>query len=199
VNPDDAKSAYLKEPTPDFSYDRSKIEHPDFVPGLLTIPSSGHGNSDDGSTWVQPSPEQIFRAVRGKGMDLNEEDAFLMALYHSDVVEASWKNIIHDWEQKYIDNGTCTTPTLRKFEGLYGQDTLKAQAMNVLFKTPLPYDRHDWVIDRCGKDVRYIVEYYDLGAEGTSIDIRPAFDSIDAFKDRFLKAMEQAKKGEKWY
>ena len=24
----------------------------------------------------------------------------------------------------------------------------------------LPFDRHDWVVDRCGKDVRYIIDFY---------------------------------------
>jgi len=28
----------------------------------------------------------------------------------------------------------------------------------------LPFDRHDWVIDRCGKQVRYIIDYYDGGS-----------------------------------
>eukprot|EP00058_Branchiostoma_floridae_P026618 XP_002612109.1 hypothetical protein BRAFLDRAFT_108880 [Branchiostoma floridae] len=25
----------------------------------------------------------------------------------------------------------------------------------------LPFDRHDWIVDRCGKQVRYIIDYYD--------------------------------------
>lgn len=24
----------------------------------------------------------------------------------------------------------------------------------------LPFDRHDWVIDRCGKEVRYVIDFY---------------------------------------
>lgn len=27
-----------------------------------------------------------------------------------------------------------------------------------------PFDRHDWIVDRCGKDVRYIIDYYDGGS-----------------------------------
>ena len=23
-----------------------------------------------------------------------------------------------------------------------------------------PFDRHDWTVDRCGKEVRYIIDYY---------------------------------------
>ncbi|CAF0767687.1 unnamed protein product [Didymodactylos carnosus] len=52
----------------------------------------------------------------------------------------------------------------------------------------LPFDRHDWIIDRCGKSVRYIIDYYDrenLDHETltfTILDVRPAFDSFDAVK-----------------
>lgn len=27
----------------------------------------------------------------------------------------------------------------------------------------LPFDRHDWYVDRCGKEVRYIIDYYATG------------------------------------
>lgn len=23
-----------------------------------------------------------------------------------------------------------------------------------------PFDRHDWVVDRCGKEVRYVIDFY---------------------------------------
>jgi len=25
---------------------------------------------------------------------------------------------------------------------------------------PLPFDRHDWIVDRGGKEVRYVIDYY---------------------------------------
>ena len=27
----------------------------------------------------------------------------------------------------------------------------------------LPFDRHDWIVDRAGKEVRYVIDYYDVG------------------------------------
>ena len=27
----------------------------------------------------------------------------------------------------------------------------------------LPFDRHDWIVDRNGKEVRYVIDYYDVG------------------------------------
>ena len=54
----------------------------------------------------------------------------------------------------------------------------------------LPFDRHDWIVDRCGEDVRYIIDYYDGGKvdmtnyQFTILDVRPAFDSFGAVWDR---------------
>jgi len=45
----------------------------------------------------------------------------------------------------------------------------------------LPFDRHDWIVDRCGKDVRYVIDYYDGGKVDNKfqfalLDVRPAMD-----------------------
>ncbi|KTF93851.1 hypothetical protein cypCar_00023912 [Cyprinus carpio] len=54
----------------------------------------------------------------------------------------------------------------------------------------LPFDRHDWIIDRCGKEVRYVIDYYDGGQvpKHTVLDVRPAFDSLEAVWDRMKVA-----------
>ena len=34
---------------------------------------------------------------------------------------------------------------------------------------PLPFDRHDWFVDRCGEEVRYVIDFYfDDDKAGTS-------------------------------
>lgn len=55
----------------------------------------------------------------------------------------------------------------------------------------LPFDRHDWIVDRCGQEVRYIIDYYDIGDEEAYkrgdfvfLDVRPAMDSFQAVLDR---------------
>ena len=54
----------------------------------------------------------------------------------------------------------------------------------------LPFDRHDWIVDRCGEDVRYIIDYYDVGKVDPNthrfavLDVRPALDSFGALWDR---------------
>lgn len=57
----------------------------------------------------------------------------------------------------------------------------------------LPFDRHDWIIDRCGKDVRYVIDYYDGGQVGPDykfalLDVRPAMDSATNIWDRMRVA-----------
>lgn len=48
----------------------------------------------------------------------------------------------------------------------------------------LPFDRHDWIIDRNGREVRYVIDYYDGGKvdksnyQFTLLDVRPALDSF---------------------
>lgn len=61
------------------------------------------------------------------------------------------------------------------------------------FRYELPFDRHDWIIDRCGKDVRYIIDYYDGGKVDDKytfalLDVRPAMDSWENIWDRMKVA-----------
>ncbi len=51
-------------------------------------------------------------------------------------------------------------------------------------------------MDRCGKHVRYIIDYYDVGdpeayrkGDFVFMDVRPAFDSFEAVLDRSRVAM----------
>ena len=37
-----------------------------------------------------------------------------------------------------------------------------------------PFDRHDWVVDRCGKRVEYVIDFYS-GKEGGGMGLGPSF------------------------
>ena len=39
------------------------------------------------------------------------------------------------------------------------EPTLKAQAFQLMGYKP-PFDRHDWVVQRCGEEVRYLIDFY---------------------------------------
>lgn len=53
----------------------------------------------------------------------------------------------------------------------------------------LPFDRHDWVVDRDGHEVRYVIDFYSGQPEpgrplSVYLDVRPALDSVDGVLDR---------------
>ena len=73
----------------------------------------------------------------------------------------------------------------------------------MLFGHPAPFDRHDWIVDRGGAEVRYIIDYYHdesaveidqrpkhlkdvTSMQSITVDVRPAFDSINAIYHRFF-------------
>jgi len=73
-----------------------------------------------------------------------------------------------------------------------------AHALTHLHSGIRPFDRHDWVIDRCGTEVRYIIDYYDTPSANSiapesniALYVRPAFDSPQAALDRTLMFMSR--------
>jgi|SRR5216684_6887673 len=56
-----------------------------------------------------------------------------------------------------------------------------------------PFDRHDWIVDRCGTRVRYVIDFYaGRPLPGTShvsffLDVRPALDNWEAVSMRASK------------
>lgn len=58
------------------------------------------------------------------------------------------------------------------------------------FRYAAPFDRHDWVVDRCGTRIRYIIDFYTGHSVGSKedisfyIDVRPALDNWEGIKMR---------------
>lgn len=101
--------------------------------------------------------------------------------------EKAWKEILK-WERAF-HNQECPYPKLKQFSGR-AKDFSPRARIRSFFGYELPFDRHDWVVDRCGKDVRYIIDYYDGGTSAAEnpafavLDVRPAMDSINNIWDR---------------
>ncbi len=58
---------------------------------------------------------------------------------------------VQRWESLHARQ--CGAPRLKRFMGRPNEYSPKARLLNLLgYK--LPFDRHDWVVDRCGRDVR---------------------------------------------
>lgn len=54
----------------------------------------------------------------------------------------------------------------------------------------MPFDRHDWIIERNGTSVRYVIDFYSGQVEAGDkplaihLDVRPALDSPQSVVDR---------------
>lgn len=72
---------------------------------------------------------------------------------HNTVNEQSWA-MVREWESKYTPN-----PKLKKFMGRPKDLSPKAFLLSLLGYSK-PFDRHDWVIDRNGEEVRYVIDFY---------------------------------------
>jgi cytochrome c heme-lyase len=113
---------------------------------------------------------------------------------HNAVNEQTWRHILF-WERLHAHH--CKCPKLKRFQGRPKEFSPKALMLNWLgYK--LPFDRHDWYVDRCGQEVRYIIDFYSgqasRPAEGTGmyLDVRPALDSLGALIDRIRMVFIQA-------
>eukprot|EP00041_Stephanoeca_diplocostata_P033079 m.1082922 g.1082922 ORF g.1082922 m.1082922 type:complete len:234 (+) comp24267_c0_seq39:93-794(+) len=169
----------------------------DVIPGEIaptsSIPATGRGNSEDGQHWLNPSPYQLHRALKRKGKPIEKEDSFSVSNMHELVVVQSWECIM-EYEQLW--SRTCKEPKLARFEGRDGDYSFKAQMLQRL-GVPLPYDRHDWTVDRCGKEVRYIIDYYSSG-DDYWIDARPAPTLLGMFDRARLALLKMSRGHSPW-
>ncbi|RKP37071.1 cytochrome c/c1 heme-lyase [Dimargaris cristalligena] len=110
----------------------------------------------DNSTWMYPSEQQFYNAMKRKNWEAKEEDMEAVVSIHNIVNEMAWRKVLK-WEQHY--KAQCPTPKLVRFEGRPTDISPKARFRNFIgYK--LPFDRHDWVVDRCGQEVTYIIDFY---------------------------------------
>jgi cytochrome c heme-lyase len=148
-----------------------------------TISSIPRENPEE--KWVYPSEQQFYNALKRKNFETDEKDISMIVTIHNELNEQCW-NEIKRWE---LFNAENSDPKLLRFMGRPSEPTPKARILNFLGYTHLPFDRHDWVVDRNGKEVRYVIDYYEAphkpGEAAFSIDARPAIDSPSAIYERF--------------
>nr|DBA44781.1 TPA_exp: holocytochrome c synthase [Mesostigma viride] len=147
-----------------------------------TIPKGGTD-----STWLYPSPQMFFNALsrKKKADDVREDDMSMVVAVHNNMNEMTWRKVL-GWEALHA--GSCLQPKLLRFLGKPFTLSPRARMWTWLGYEP-PFDRHDWFVDRCGTEVRYVIDfYYKEGGDGGpgtfQIDARPALDSPEAFLDR---------------
>lgn len=139
------------------------------------------------STWVYPSPQMFYNALKrkGKGADVTEQDMDAVVYNHNVMNELTWR-MVEQWERLHAEQ--CAAPKLVRFLGRPDKKSPRAW-LRGMFGDPTWFDRHDWYVDRCGKEVRYVIDFYfDESRAGQleafEVDARPALDSPEAALDR---------------
>jgi cytochrome c heme-lyase len=153
------------------------------------IPKGGTEN-----TWVFPSPQMFYNALqrKNKSEGVTESDAETMVYVHNTMNENTWRQVLR-WEK--LHEQECADPRLHWFVGKPHDLSPKARLWS-LFGGQTPFDRHDWVVDRCGTQVRYVIDFYSRDTTPSSssgpafpksslvADVRPALDSFGNGVDR---------------
>ncbi|EEB08067.1 cytochrome c1 heme lyase [Schizosaccharomyces japonicus yFS275] len=144
---------------------------------VSSIPKTAeHSDESSAERWVYPSPKMFYDAMKRKNFHPNAKDMQTIVPVHNAVNEQVWKCILH-WEKGWGAE-KCGGLTLDKFEGNSEKISPKARFLSLLGFTK-PFDRHDWTVDRCGKKIVYVIDFYKgypgPSGDGSSLylDVRP--------------------------
>ncbi|KAK0737815.1 cytochrome c/c1 heme lyase-domain-containing protein [Schizothecium vesticola] len=145
-----------------------------------------------GGNWIYPSEKMFFDAMKRKGFDsARAADMKTVVPIHNAVNERAWAEILQ-WEAPYA-TPACGGPRLHSFAGLSERMTPKAR-INTLLGYTAPFDRHDWVVDRCGTQVEYVIDFYagrndgSVGKLNFYLDVRPKLNTWEGVKMRAWRA-----------
>jgi cytochrome c heme-lyase len=142
------------------------------APVESNIPRGGADSTGNSyNNWVFPSPQRFYNAMKKKGWAPNELDMPFVVSIHNTVNEQAWKKVL---SYENFHKNSCNQPKLLKFRGRPNDLSPKAQFLS-FFGYIKPFDRHDWVVDRCGEEIRYILDFY----EGPNVANLPAAIHID--------------------
>jgi len=143
--------------------------------------SSGH--------WIYPSERQFFDALLRKNLSAHPEDMRTIVPIHNAVNEKAWQEILA-WERGR-GGDKCGGPRLQTFSGTASRLTPRAWLNTTLWGYAAPFDRHDWVVDRCGTRIEYVIDFYAGKREEEGkplnfyLDVRPKLNTLEGCKMRF--------------
>lgn len=146
-------------------------------------------------------------ARKGKLQDTSENDIGSVVALHNNMNEKTWRKIM-EWEtvSSDVEANDKNKSKLLKFQGRPTDLSPKATFKHYFLGHPLPFDRHDWTVQRSdGTLRRYVIDYYydealardspdtafpakeDFKATPSLlVDVRPALDSFDALWNRIV-------------
>lgn len=184
INPLNMMPAANQQPAPDQPFPLPTERQVSSIPKAV----------GDGDFWVYPSQQMFWNAMLRKGWrwkkdDLAPKDMENIIKIHNANNEQAWREVLK-WEALHVKE--CECPKLRSFGGKASQYSPRAR-IRYWMGYELPFDRHDWIVDRCGKNVRYVIDYYDGGSIDEKytfalLDVRPAMDSLENVWDRMKVA-----------
>ena len=169
------------------------------TPGPSSCPSNHEQETgaSAGGNWIYPSEKMFFDAMKRKGYDAaRAADMQTVVPIHNAVNERAWAEILR-WEQPYVApaSAACGGPRLHSFAGLSEAMSPKAR-LNTLLGYTAPFDRHDWVVDRCGTKVEYVIDFYAgrPGGNGNGrlnfyLDVRPKLNTWEGVKMRVTRGL----------
>lgn len=91
-----------------------------------------------------------MKATTLKGHRVSAQSVPSVVAIHNAVNEETWSQILK-WEEMH--KSCCSTPKLLRFAGRPNDLSLKARVRS-WGGFDRPFDRHDWIVDRCGTQVR---------------------------------------------
>lgn len=185
-------------PTPGQSKPLSTWRQESSIPTGAAGAAGPSGEAGAGPTWIYPSEQMFYNAMRRKGWSPTEDDMTTVVSIHNAVNERAWREVAQ-WEAAAGGAAACGGPRLLKFRGRPQDFSPKARLLNLLgYK--LPFDRHDWIVDRCGQEVRYVIDFYNAAPmpsmpAALHLDVRPALDSPAALWARLRMQWRWASSG----
>ena len=135
--------------------------------------------------------------MQRKGTAARAADMATVVPMHNAVNERAWADI-KAWEAPYTGTGPSqcgTGPRLHSFNGLGATRMSPKAAINTWFLGyTAPFDRHDWVVDRCGTRIEYVIDFYAGRPDPNKqsqvsfyLDVRPKLNTWEGVKMRFLR------------
>lgn len=144
--------------------------------------------TDTRANWIYPSQKQFYEAMKRKNWSPEATDMQTVVPIHNHVNELAWRNILN-WERAYLDEceAKCGGISLTSFKGDLKKLTPRAWFKLAVLGQEKPFDRHDWLVDRCGIEVPYVIDFYGTNA-GVYVDARPKVNSWEGLKLRVNRA-----------
>lgn len=183
INPLNMMPAMNQNPAPDQPFLLPTSRQTSTIPKAIV-------NQGESHFWQYPSQQMFWNAMLRKGWrwkeeDITQKDMDDIIKIHNANNEQAWQEVLK-WEALHVKE--CGDPKLKSFGGKATDYSPRAR-IRQLMGYELPFDRHDWIIDRCGKEVRYVIDYYDGGKVDNKfqfalLDVRPAMDSFENVWDR---------------